>query len=121
MQTMYLNPDTWDIELDAAGNLALAPSEPYAMAQDAASAIKLFKGELYYDTTQGIPYFQSILGKTPNMAFMKAQFEAAARTVPGVVQATVVITSFIDRQIVGQVQITDRTGMTATARFMRTL
>lgn len=121
MQTMLLSVPDWDITLDAAGNLALAKTEPYAMAQDAASEIKLFRGELYYDTSQGVPYYQNILGKIPNLAFCKAQWEAAARKVPGVVQAIVIIASFIDRQITGQVQITDRFGRTATARFTRTL
>lgn len=120
MKTLLLDPNTWDIMLDASGNIAVA-SDPYSQAQDAASAIKLFKGELYYDTTKGIPYYQNILGKIPNISFMKAQFEAAAMTVPGVVSAQCFITSFINRQIAGQVQIRNKAGQTATTRFARTL
>lgn len=120
MKTMLLDPATWDLMLDASGNLALA-SDPYSQAQDAASAIKLFRGELYYDTTKGVPYYQSILGKIPNISFMKAQFEAAALTVPGVVTAQCFITNFQNRQIAGQVQIRNKAGQLATARFARTL
>jgi hypothetical protein len=35
--------------LDAEGNIAVA-SEPYSLAQDAASAIKTFAGEVFWDT-----------------------------------------------------------------------
>ena len=42
MKTLLLRPDTWDLTLDSAGNIAVAEN-PYALAQDAASAIKLFQ------------------------------------------------------------------------------
>ena len=64
MKTLLLDVESWDVILDAASNIAIA-SEPYAVAQDVASAIKLFAGELWYDTTKGVPYFASILGKSP--------------------------------------------------------
>lgn len=116
MTTLCLDRTTWDLFLDTPGNIALA-SGPYALAQDAASAIKLFAGELYYDTSQGVPYFSQILGEFPSLQFMKAQFEAAALTVPGVITASCTIASFTGRTLVGQVQITDSTGITATAGF----
>ena len=56
MKTLLLDQTTWDLTLDANNNIALA-AEPYAFAQDAASAIRLFQGELWYDTTRGVPYF----------------------------------------------------------------
>ena len=40
-------------------NIAVA-DEPYALAQDAASAIRTFIGECYYDTTKGLPYFEKV-------------------------------------------------------------
>ena len=52
--TLLLTPQTWDLTVDASNNIAVA-AEPYALAQDAASAIRLFQGEDYYDTTRGIP------------------------------------------------------------------
>ena len=62
MNTLYLDPQNWDLVLDAAGNIAMA-KDPYAKAQDVASACRLFSGELYYDTEKGIPYFEETLGK----------------------------------------------------------
>lgn len=102
--------------MDAARNIAVA-SDPYAPAQDAASAIKLFQGELYYNTLAGVPYWTSILGKTPPPVLMKAAWEAAALTVPNVASARVIIMSFIRRHITGQVQITTDDGQTSAVNF----
>lgn len=106
----------WDLTLDGAGNIALA-SEPLSMAQDAASNIRLFSGELYLDTTQGIPYFQQILGYSPSLALIKAYFIQAALAVPGVASAKCFITSLTGRTVTGQVQITASSGQTAAADF----
>lgn len=114
--TLLLDTATWDLTVDAAGNIAVA-SEPYSLAQDAASAIRLFAGELFYDTTQGIPYFSQILGQAPPLSLVKAYFVNAAMTVPGVVSAKCFITSWSDRVLSGQVQITDSAGNISAAGF----
>jgi hypothetical protein len=110
MRTLLLNPDEWDLMVDASANIALA-SNPYALAQDAASAIKLFEGEQYYDTTQGVPYWQDILGLFPPLSLVKKKFVDAALTVPEVVGAQCFIQSFVLRQLRGQVQVTDQDGI----------
>ena len=115
-QTLYLNPETWDLEIDASGNIATA-SGRYQLAQDAASAIKTFLGEVWFDTTIGVPYMTDILGRAPTIEVVKARLQAAALTVPGVASATVVITSTANRTIVGQVQITGADGATQVADF----
>lgn len=116
MRTMLLSVDLWDLVTDAAGNIAVADA-PYALAQDAASAIKLFRGELYFNTLLGVPYFPLILGEAPPEQIMKEQFERAALRVPGVVSAECVITSIEDREVRGQVKITSETGETAVSNF----
>lgn len=114
--TLLLSPQSWDLLVDAGQNIAVAEA-PYALAQDAASAIKLFEGEDYYDVTRGIPYWSEILGHWPPVRVMKAYFNRAALTVPGVVAAQSFIDSIEDRRPKGQVQITDRTGALSTAGF----
>lgn len=114
--TILLDTATWDMTVDASGNIAMA-SPPYALAQDVASAIKLFKGELYYDVGQGMPYFQQILGKYPSVGFLKAQLVRAALTVPGVVAAVAFISEITDRTLSGQVQITDQNGVIQAVNF----
>ena len=114
MRTLLLDAVEWDLLIDAAGNIAFA-DKAYALAQDAASAIKLFKGEAYYNTTKGVPYWDNILGEPPSIAYMKDQFNVAALSVPEVLTATSYITSFVDRQIKGQVQITSAESPTPIA------
>lgn len=116
MKTLLLDTEIWDCVLDNQGNLAIA-SNPYALAQDAASTIRLFEGELWYDTTRGIPYFTQVLGEYPPLALMKSLIEEAAMAVPEVIAAKATITGFVDRQLTGNIHVTDRTGATISSRF----
>jgi hypothetical protein len=116
MNTLFLSPLTWDLALDAHRSIAMA-SNPYALAQNAASAIRTFIGECWYDTTIGVPYFGQILGAPLPIELMKAQFRAAALTVPDVVDARIFITGFAKRGVTGQVQVTDKTGTLTAASF----
>lgn len=111
--TLLLVQNAWDLCLDASGNIALATA-PYALAQDVASAVKLFLGELYYDTTQGIPYFTKVLGYLPPASLITGYIEQQALTVPLVLTATCIITAFNDRELTGQVTFTDSSGQTTT-------
>lgn len=125
--TILLDVDTWDLVLDRSGNIALASSvdpadpafsEAYGQAQDAASQIRLFLGELDLDTTQGIPYWQQILGYLPSTQLMIAKFEQAALLVLGVERASCVISSVRDRTVEGTVTITNTSGASATAQLI---
>lgn len=118
MNTLLLTP-SWGLTINGAGNIATcydaAPVDPtlrasYALAQDVASAIRLFQGELWYDTTQGLPYFQQILNHMPPAEFLKAQFVQAALTVPGVATAVCTFKSFTSRLLVGTVTGTPQIG-----------
>ena len=111
MDTLLLDRTTWDLCLDAHGNIAVA-SGPYAIAQDVASSIRLFKGELFYDTTKGVPHFQSILGHHPSLSVLKSALTTAALTVPEVITASVFVSGVTGREIQGQVQVKTQTGVT---------
>jgi hypothetical protein len=109
MKTLLLHPARWDLMLDSNGNIAMA-AEPYAIAQDVASAARLFLGELWFDTKQGVPYFQKILGRLPPVALVKSQLEKAAMTVPGVVSAVCTVSEFSNRSLLGQITVTTAKG-----------
>lgn len=120
MRTLALDPIDWDLTVDSAGNIATfddAEPTPLGLAQDAASAIRLFQGELFFNTTAGVPYFARILGRRPPVALLKEYFVAAALTVPGVASAVCFISSISGRGLKGQVQIKDSSGNTAAAAF----
>lgn len=114
MKTLLLDRTAWDLVLDAAGNIALA-SEPYAIAQDVASAVRLFKGEAYYDTSQGVPYWEQFLGQRPPLSLVKAEVVKAALTVPGVLDARCFLASFTNRTLTGQVQVKTSTSAIAAS------
>lgn len=116
MKSLLLDQTAWDLVLDASGNIAVA-TEPYAIAQDVASACRLFAGELWFDTNQGVPYFSQILGQFPPLPLVRARLVEAALTVPGVMSAQVVISAFSGRTITGQVQFLDAVGATQQVSF----
>lgn len=110
--TILLDPDTWDLVVDSSGNIASAVP-PYALAQDVASAVRLFIKELWYEKNKGIPYFEQVLGKTPPLSLLKRYIVNAALAVPGVVSAKCNITNQ-NREVHGQVEFVDETGKQST-------
>ncbi len=112
MKTLYLNPITWDLTVDSSSNIAVA-SDPYSIVQDAASAVRTYLGEVYFNTTIGIPYSTQILGQGLPLELYRTQVIRAALTVPGVTSAQLYFTQLSNRELEGQLQITTSSG----ARF----
>jgi hypothetical protein len=111
VNTLLLSAD-WDLTLDNAGNLAVARGG-YAIAQDCASAVRLWRGELWYATNLGVVYANQIFGAypIPSASFLKAQFVGACLTVSGVVSVACFLTGpGFNRVVGGQLQITDNLG-----------
>ena len=100
MDTMFLNPTTWDLDVDASGSIALS-SSAYSVAQDVASQSLLWRGEAPYNTDDGIPYEQSVLGQRP-----AAWYQQEALRVPDVASATPVLIYDQARGVTGQIQVT---------------
>lgn len=113
MKTLLLDLNLWDLLIDAAGNIAVA-SDPYSVAQDVASALKLFQGELWYDVSKGVPYFTDILGQTPPVIYFQELMVQAALTVPTVDSAQCTIESFEDRTVKAQITFITTSGTTGT-------
>jgi hypothetical protein len=117
--TLFLDPAVWDLTLDANNNIAVAP-EPYALAQDAASAIKTFLGEVYWNTSIGVPYLQQIFGFNPPLALLKQYLvQAALSASPNIASAQVFLSSLdpATRILSGQVQLVSVKGQTSAATF----
>lgn len=116
--TLLLGQSSWDLVLDAAGNIAVA-SEPYSLAQDAASAIKTFLGEWYWDVSVGVPYLTKIFGKNPSLSQIKDLLVTAALSASDdIASAAVFISSVTNRTLSGQVQVRSKsTGQTSVATF----
>lgn len=114
--TLLLDRTAWDLVLDSGGNIALAKPD-YSLAQDVESAIRLFIGELYYDSSKGIPYFEDILGHLPSATLLQNYLENAALSVPGVVNAQCIIQSVENGFVKGEVLFIDENGVTNGVNF----
>lgn len=114
--TLLLDLTYWDLVADASGNIAVA-SDPYSVVQDVAAACRTFVGDVWFDTTDGIPYFQNILGQTPSLSYIRAQLVAQALTVPGCTNPVVYFSGLSGRSLSGQIQFTDSNGQTQVATF----
>ena len=115
MASLLLDTALNDWVLAANGDIAVA-TEPYSLAQDAANTIRCIRGELPYDTGQGV-IWPNILGNAPPLSLIKSYLQQAALTVPGIVSAAAYITGATNRQYTGTVQVTDANGTTSFASF----
>ncbi|MCJ2087266.1 hypothetical protein MKK88_14915 [Methylobacterium sp. E-005] len=117
MKTLLLDQETWDLCVDRSGNIAVA-AEPYSQAQDAASSMRTFAGEIWYDQARGIPYFDKVLGQAPSLPLLRAYLEEAALFVPGVVEARAYFSALEDRRLTGQVQIRNTAGQVSVTGLL---
>lgn len=105
--TLFLRPDNWDLTLDVSGNIAIA-TDVYQQAQDVASACRTFRGDLYYNQDEGIPYDSEILGTTGfPLALYKMYLEEAAISVDGVVSAQAIVQTNDRRNAIGAITFTN--------------
>jgi hypothetical protein len=90
MDTLALDYSLWDLDVDQYGNWrtigdATAGNDQTGpgmrLAQDVATRCLSWRGEVYYDTTQGIRY-ENILGQYPNLALVQNAFTTEALNVP---------------------------------------
>lgn len=79
METMKLDYDNWDLDLDAQGNLATINGDG-AIAQNVATACLVFKGEDFFDSNFGVPY-KNVLGEMPALGLISEYMQQTALTV----------------------------------------
>lgn len=109
-RTMQLNPQTWDLTTDGSGNLAIA-QRPLAVAQDVASACRVFQGECYYDNALGIPWQEEILGRQVTTGFVAQRLQTEAQKLPVVNQALAAVWSDKSTRVLhGRIRVTDNDG-----------
>lgn len=110
MRTLFLMPDTWDLTIDANGNIAVA-EDVYQQAQDIATAARVFIGDMYYNQNAGIPYRESILGQTGfPLSLYKMHLEDAAMSIQGVESANAILNLVGNRTVTGDILFTTESG-----------
>lgn len=109
--------ENWDIHLNGENNLSTT-QDANAVAQDVASACKTHLGEVWFDTSLGIPWFTQILGKPVSAVFIQAQLEKQAKRLPYVSNArATVITDRATRSSRGLIAIVDANGQELAVIF----
>lgn len=81
---MTLGPD---ILLDADGDLDMTDGDlkmEVSIAQSISIRLKYFSGEWFLDTTKGLPYFDLIYVKNPNLTHVSSIFRQCILQTPGV-------------------------------------
>lgn len=79
-----------DLLMDADGDLAqpvgdLVPAAgAEAVAQSLRMRLSMFRGEWFLDLDAGVPYFETVLVKNPNMTAIRAVFRSEILATPGV-------------------------------------
>lgn len=119
MDTMALDTSLWDLDVDAYGNWrTVGDATPQRdvtgpgmrLAQDVATRCLAWRGEVYYDSTQGVQYPQ-LLGAAPNMTLVNNAYTTEALKVTGCVQAIANLQfSARARLVTGAVTVTDFAG-----------
>lgn len=118
--TLFLDPDSWDLTLDAGGHIATTSSadgEAYGIAQNVANAVRLFTRDAFYDPDRGLPHFLMELGVAPDLSVVRGRIRRAALAVDGVADAVVDITAIADRVMQGKISLTTDTGEMVDVAF----
>ena len=76
-----LDPVAHDLYLDPDGQIALAQTP---LDQRIDCRLRTFRGEFWLDQSIGIPYFQEILKKNPDLQAVRAAFASEIQKVAGV-------------------------------------
>lgn len=82
MADLALDKNTHD--LDLTGDQLSLVSGVDAIRQHLAIRLQLFRGEWFLDTRVGIPYYQSILIKNPDLIAVRGIYTQAILATPGV-------------------------------------
>lgn len=81
-----------DLLLDNDGDLALVDGDLQlvsgveAIRQDAQLRLRFIRGEWFLDPTVGVPYFQDVFVKNPDLARIRAVLIDELRRTPGIVE-----------------------------------
>jgi hypothetical protein len=78
---LALDPDTWDLLVDPAGNTRLTVPGTENAGQRVGIGLGLWTGEYQFDTSQGIPY-SAILGQKNNEAVLATAQQAEITGAP---------------------------------------
>lgn len=86
MSDLMLDPLTGDLSINS-GDLVIV-SKDAAIRQRLLQNLRLFSGEWFLDTSKGVPYYQIILVKNPNLDLVEATLKNTVLSTEGIVEMT---------------------------------
>ena len=102
MITWALESYSWDVYTDEVGNIALKSGNS-RLAQDVASSVRVFTGELPFDIERGVDYNKP----DTNRQLLNDQMNQQARLIDGVQDSIVVFEELKDRKLKPVVYVTN--------------
>lgn len=84
VRDLKVDTTTGDLVLDGADLALVADGE--SIAQAVRANLRLFLGEWFADLSVGVPWFQSILVKNPNLVTVRAAIRKAIQDTPGIAE-----------------------------------
>jgi len=102
MITWALRKDSWDVMTDEVGNIATLSGND-RLAQDVASSVRVFTGELPFDVERGVDYNKP----DTNRDILNDQITEQARLVEGVLNSIVIFEELKDRTLKPVVYVTN--------------
>lgn len=92
------NPNVGDLELTPAGRLFMRTTLADRVHQRLLARLRFFRGEWFLNLDAGMPYFQHILVKAPDLRLLKSIYTQAIRGVGGVREVLDVALTFDPRE-----------------------
>ena len=93
-RNLYLDPNTNDLVLNGSKNLAMTANAVELLAQRITNRLRFFKAEWYLDRSLGVPYFEEVLKKNPNIAKVRALLLSVVAKTNGVAKVLAFDTIF---------------------------
>lgn len=108
--SLKLDPETWDLVLDELGNIATVEN-PYACAQDVATACLAIRGECIYEKDTGVNY-KELLNVKASTGAMAAALQVEALRMSYIARAEPTLINNRDtRRTTGVIAIMDTNGL----------
>lgn len=107
----FLQTSHGDLDMSS-GNLVLVQDPSFILAQKLTNQLRLILGEWFQDTRVGVPYFQHILIKNPDLRVIGQIFRSAFLQTPGVAEILSADLQFIttNRTLLANFKILTDTG-----------
>lgn len=81
---MYLDPTTHDLQLDATGNIQVTADTEELLSVRIKTRFSTFRGEWFLDRNLGVPYFEEVMVKNPDVNAVRNLLLAQLVDIPGV-------------------------------------